>query len=207
MNNRPTFDLIADGVLGSNSDNYQPKIKLNKGNDDVSSLVAERIKNLRERTLNKISSDTNFAENSFFGFETDGTPIWSSVVNGARNIDSKVHHQKDDSSVIMHHHSTHLPIIIDWPKELQFSSHNTFKSWSTVSENKRATQLAEQVVDFTNQSLNPLIIIGESGTGKSHLLNAIGQAVMVRSDESIFFIRDEELSQVLSQQQSWTDVF
>ena len=30
---------------------------------------------------------------------------------------------------------------------------------------------------------------------------------MVRSDESIFFIRDDELSQVLSQQQSWTDVF
>ena len=207
VNNRPTFDLIADGVLGSNSDNYQPKIKLNKGNDDVSSLVAERIKNLRERTLSKISSDTHFSENSFFGFETDGTPIWSSVVSGARNIDSKVHHQNDDSSSIMHHHSTHLPIIIDWPKELQFSSHNTFKNWSTVSENKRATQLAEQVVDFTNQSLNPLIIIGESGTGKSHLLNAIGQAVMVRSDESIFFIRDDELSQVLSQQQSWTDVF
>ena len=37
VNNRPTFDLIADGVLGSNSDNYQPKIKLNKGNEDVSS--------------------------------------------------------------------------------------------------------------------------------------------------------------------------
>ncbi|MED5309167.1 MAG: hypothetical protein VYA95_07430 [Candidatus Thermoplasmatota archaeon] len=62
VNNRPTFDLIADGVLGSNSDDYQPKIKLNKGNDDISSLVAERIKNLRERTLSKISSDAHFAE-------------------------------------------------------------------------------------------------------------------------------------------------
>ena len=207
VNNRPTFDLIADGVLGSNSDDYQPKIKLNKGNDDISSLVAERIKNLRERTLSKISSDAHFAESSFFGFETDGTPIWSSVVRGARDIDSKIHHQNDDSSTTMHHHSTHLPVMIDWPKELQLSSHNTFKNWSTVSENKRATQLAEQVVDFTHQSLNPLIIIGESGTGKSHLLNAIGQAVMVRSDKSIFFIRGDELSQVLSQQNSWADVF
>lgn len=207
VNNRPTFDLIADGVLGSNSDDYQPKIKLNKGTDDISSLVAERIKNLRERTLNKISSDAHFAENSFFGFETDGTPIWSSVVTGARDIDSKVHHQNDDSSTLIHHHSTHLPVLIDWPKELQFSSHNTFKNWSTVSENKRATQLAEQVVDFTHQSLNPLILIGESGTGKSHLLNAIGQAVMVRSDKSIFFIHGDELSQALSQQNSWADIF
>jgi energy-coupling factor transporter ATP-binding protein EcfA2 len=76
-----------------------------------------------------------------------------------------------------------------------------------VSENKRATQLAEQVVDYTQETLNPLIIIGDSGTGKSHLLNAIGQSIMGRSDHSIYFIRGDELSKVLSQDHSWTDVF
>ena len=70
-----------------------------------------------------------------------------------------------------------------------------------------ATQLAEQVVDYTQQSLNPLIIIGDSGTGKSHLLNAVGQSVMLRNDKSIFSVRGDELSQVLSQDQRWTDVF
>ena len=59
--NRPTYDLIADGVLGKNQD-YRPKLSLNKTGSEVSSLVAERLKNLRERTLSKISDDTSIAE-------------------------------------------------------------------------------------------------------------------------------------------------
>ena len=94
VKSRPTFDLIADGVLGSESSNYHPKVKLTDSQGDVSSLVAERIKNLRERTLSKISSETNIVEDSFFGFESDGTPIWSSVVSGARAIESKIHHEQ-----------------------------------------------------------------------------------------------------------------
>ena len=207
INSRPTFDLIADGVLGSESSEYNPRVKLKDGQSNVSSLVAERIKDLRERTLSKISSDTNIAEDSFFGFESDGTPIWSSVVSGARKIESREHHEEIEPSEMMHHHSVHVPIVVNWPKELPFTSHNTFKNWCTVSENKRATQLAEQVVDYTQQTLNPLIIIGDSGTGKSHLLNAIGQSVMVRNEQSVYFVRGDELSPVLLQQQSWTDVF
>ena len=207
MKSRPTFDLIADGVLGSESSNYHPKVKLTDSQGDVSSLVAERIKNLRERTLSKISSETNIVEDSFFGFESDGTPIWSSVVNGARAIESKIHHEQLQPPEAMHHHSVHVPIVVSWPKQLQLTSHNTFKNWCVVSENKRATQLSEQVVDYTQQTLNPLIIIGDSGTGKSHLLNAIGQSTLLRHDHCIYFIRGDELSQVLSQEHSWTDIF
>lgn len=207
VKSRPTFDLIADGVLGSESSNYHPKVKLTDSQGDVSSLVAERIKNLRERTLSKISSETNIVEDSFFGFESDGTPIWSSVVSGARAIESRIHHEQLQPLEAMHHHSVHVPIVVAWPKQLQLTSHNTFKNWCVVSENKRATQLSEQVVDYTQQTLNPLIIIGDSGTGKSHLLNAIGQSTMLRSDHCIYFIRGDELSQVLSQEHSWTDIF
>ena len=207
VKNRPTYDLLADGVLGQESENYQPKISVGDSNNDVSTLVAQRLKNLRERTLNKISSDANMSENTFFGFESDGTPIWSSVVSGAREIDDKQHHLSEPPASITHHHSTHIPVVVDWPKELPFSTHNTFKTWCTVSENKRATQLAEQVVDFTQQSLNPLIIIGDSGTGKSHLLNAIGQSILLRADQTVFFVRGKELPKELSNNLSWTDVF
>ena len=207
VKNRPTYDLLADGVLGQESENYQPKISVRDSNNDVSTLVAQRLKNLRERTLNKISSDANMSENTFFGFESDGTPIWSSVVSGAREIDDKQHYLSEKPASTTHHHSTQIPVVVNWPKELLFSTHNTFKTWCTVSENKRATQLAEQVVDFTQQSLNPLIIVGDSGTGKSHLLNAIGQSILIRADKTVFIIRGEELPNVLSNNLSWTDVF
>ena len=60
INSRPTFDLIADGSWVLNQVNTIQKIEIKKDvQSNVSSLVAERIKDLLERTLSKISSDTN----------------------------------------------------------------------------------------------------------------------------------------------------
>ncbi len=207
VNNKPTLSLIADGVLGRNTDDYRPKLSLNQSSNDISSVVAQRLKDLRERTLNKISSDSSISESSFFGFESDGTPIWSSVVTGQRRIESGDYGAEVDDSINAHHHSVHIPITVEWPKQLEFSNHNTFKNWYTVFENKRATQLAEQIIGMPQTSLNPLVIIGESQTGKSHLLNAIGQATLVTSDSKIYMIRGEELSAIKSLETNWSDVF
>ena len=73
-------------------------------------------------------------------------------------------------------------------------------------KNRRATQLAEQVIDHAQNKLNPLIIVGESGTGKSHLLNAIGQAAMVSNERSTYFVRANELPFALSENHNWTDI-
>ena len=204
--NRPTYDLSADGILGKRQD-YRPKLSLNKTGGEVSSLVAERLKNLRERTLSKISNDTSIAESSFFGFESDGTPIWSSVVSGQRDIEEGLHHQIKQNEVNLAHHSIHLPVIVDWPKTLEYSSHHTYKTWSVTTENRRATQLSERVIDSPQESLNPLILIGESQTGKSHLIHAIGQAVLLRNDGPVYFIRGDDLSEILAVENTWSDVF
>ena len=63
--NRPTFDLIADGILGEQSHEYQPKLDVRDKSSDLGKSVAERIKSLRQRTLTKISSDTSVDENAF----------------------------------------------------------------------------------------------------------------------------------------------
>ena len=204
--NRPTFDLIADSILGEESHEYQPKLDVRDKLSGPSISVAERIKSLRERTLNKISSDTSANDNAFFGFEGDGTPIWSSVLDDDRRITARTHHAVQTEQEI-HHHSNHIPISIEWPKQLQFSSHNNFRTWFTVTENKRASQLAEQVIDYTQSKLNPLLIVGEYGTGKSHLLNAIGQAAMASNQQSTYFVRGDELPIALSENHSWSDIF
>ncbi len=205
VRNRPTYDLIADGILGRDSADYQPKLSMqNKSNETVNS-VAERINNLRERTLAKISADKSDGDDTFFGFESDGTPIWSSLVTGERNIAARVHQRH--SQVEMNHHTIHIPTPVDWPKQLQFNDHNNFKSWFTVTENKRATQLAEQVIDYPRQGTNPFVIIGDAESGKSHLLNAIGQAMLIRNDHLIYYVHGGELTEILSQQCDWTEVF
>ena len=203
--NRPTFDLIADGILGEQSHEYQPKLDIRDKSPDLGKSIAERIKSLRQRTLTKISSDTSVDENSFFGYEGDGTPIWSSVLTDDRSITARTHHAVQPKHG-MHHHTTHIPVSIEWPKQLQLTTHNNFRTWFTVTENRRATHLAEQVIDYAQSNLNPLIIVGESSTGKSHLLNAIGQAAMVSNEQSTYFVRANELPLALSENHNWTDI-
>ena len=157
--------------------------------------------------MSKISNDTSIAESSFFGFESDGTPIWSSVVSGQRGIEEGLHHQIKPNKPNLAHHSIHLPVIVDWPKALEYSSHNTYKTWSVTTENRRATQLSERVIDSPQESLNPLILIGESQTGKSHLIHAIGQAILLRNDGPVYFIRGDDLSEILAVENTWSDVF
>ena len=72
----------------------------------MSHLLLQSGLRIRERTLSKISSDTNISEDSFFGFESDGTPIWSSVVN-TRAIESKSHHFDDEGPDVTHHTCTY----------------------------------------------------------------------------------------------------
>ena len=205
VRNRPTYDLIADGVLGKPTNKYQPKLSIVESTAETSKSVSERIKDLRNRTLSKISEEDKTGADGFFGFENDGTPIWSSVVTSERNFTARVFDSPQEKS--LHHHSTHIPVSYDWPRSLAVSNHNTFKTWFTVSENKRATQLAEQVVDNPQQGLNPLIFVGESDTGKSHLLQAIGQAALLTCKQDVYTIHRDELNKIMSFDHSWSDVF
>ena len=205
VRNRPTYDLIADGVLGKNTDKYQPKLSIAESAVETNKSVSERIKDLRNRTLRKMSEEDKSVADGFFGFENDGTPIWSSVVTSERKLTARVFDPPQEQS--SHHHSIHIPSSYDWPKSLGLNNHNTFKTWFTVSENKRATQLAEQVIDNPQEGLNPLIFVGESDTGKTHLLQAIGQAALLTCNQDVYTIHRDELNKVLSFEHSWSDVF
>lgn len=205
-NKRPTFELIAKNVLGNNANDYQPKLDVSASSQDISDLVAQRLAGLRERTLKKIEDDVVIAESSFFGFEADGTPIWASVVHGSNNdITNQIKQTANESNP--YHHSVQIPTSIDWPNELQFSNHQTFNNWFTVVENKRATQLADAIVDFNRTSLNPMLFVGESQTGKSHLINAIGQAILAQHDGKVFFLNGSELESLESLPGNWQDAF
>ena len=209
VSSRPTFDILADHVLGRESRTFKPSIDLNNRGEDISDIVASRIQNLRDRTLSSIEDDSlsNFHdENDYFGYVSDGTPIWKSVVNGQRRTELLSNKELErDVSLLAHHHSVHLPKEFDWPKKLDFESHNTFKQWVTVVENRRATQLAEGVIDSTGNGLNPLLITGPRETGRSHLIHAISQAVLQRHEGHVFLISGIELENLAVIPEGWQD--
>ena len=106
---RPTFDLIANNVLGKDANQYRPKIDVKASSHDISGLVAKRLADLRERTLKKVEDDVVMSESSFFGFEPDGTPIWSSVVHD-RKYNQLTPNENDANESNPFHHLYKYPL-------------------------------------------------------------------------------------------------
>ncbi len=64
-----------------------------------------------------------------------------------------------------------------WPPYLTERPGLDFATWQQGPSNRIATQAASEVIDYPARRLNPLLIHGSSGTGKSHLLWAIGESL------------------------------
>ncbi|MDE0707927.1 MAG: DnaA/Hda family protein [Candidatus Poseidoniales archaeon] len=64
-----------------------------------------------------------------------------------------------------------------WPPYLTERSGLDFARWQEGPSNRIATQASNEVIDYPGRRLNPLLIYGTSGTGKSHLLWATGESL------------------------------
>ncbi len=67
----------------------------------------------------------------------------------------------------------------------------TFKNYVIHEGNNLAYKAAKKIIDMPG-SINPLIIVGYTGTGKTHLLNAIGNEY-VRKGKSVIYRSAEEI--------------
>jgi chromosomal replication initiation ATPase DnaA len=206
---RPTYDLVADAVLGKGSREHQPTMRLDQDDDSLASIVASRLRSLRERTAKSIDSQQHPVDEAdfFVGLETDGRPVWESVLDAqrGRSIHELPEHLAQPPSHSAFHHSVTAPIHAPWPTRLRPESHMSFKQWFTVEENLRATQAAEAVVDSPGISLNPLLILGPAESGRSHLLHAIAQGVLRRQEGDVFLLGAGDLVALEDLPAGWQD--
>jgi len=206
---RPTFDLIADSTLGTDCRGHTPVINLQNDGHDFASIAARRIKSLREISLVKseelaLEMDS---EDQYVGIESDARPIWLSVLDKQRGrvtnaLPDELATVKEDS---IYHHSRSLQVKAAWPKPLRIDTQRTFKQWFVCSENSHASRACESIVDSPGTSLNPLIIIGESGTGRSHLIHATAQGVARRMEGLVFLISAVDLMGMETLPNDWQE--
>ena len=80
---RPTYGLVADAVLGKESRVHQPTMNLHSDDGSLASIVSTRLRSLRERTAVSIEEQHQPVdeEDFFVGVETDGRPVWESVLD------------------------------------------------------------------------------------------------------------------------------
>lgn len=172
---RPVFDMVADDILGETAP-WSPSIDLEEGESSLAQIAAKRINEMREKQVTEEISDDLLGDS--IGVLKDGRPIWAEVLDSQRGYSSNAtdYGMKD------------LSFRPKWPPVQNMSEHNTWKSWHVVEENSRASMACEKVIAKPGITMNPLLILGESGCGKSHILSAATQAMIRRQDGNVHLL-------------------
>lgn len=92
----------------------------------------------------------------------------------------------------------HVTIRTKTQKELKLSSKFTFDSFVIGKNNQLASAAAKAVVHSPGVSYNPLFIYGKTGLGKTHLMQAIGNAIIEQDPaKKILYITCEEFTNLM----------
>ena len=189
---RPTFDIVADDILGETT-SWKPSINLDEGETSLSQIAAKRIGEMRERQEIEEGEEELLGES--FGLLKDGRPIWAEVLDTQRGYSTNFtdYGMKDLSF---------RPL---WPPVQKLSDHNTWKSWHVVEENSRASLACEKVIEKPGITMNPLLILGHTGCGKSHILSASVQAMIRRQDGNVHLLSTSAMRGWESLPEGWQD--
>ncbi|MCH2435714.1 MAG: DnaA/Hda family protein [Candidatus Poseidoniaceae archaeon] len=189
---RPTFDIVADQILGEPT-SWKPSIDLDEGENSLSQIAAKRIGEMRERQEIEEGEEELLGES--FGMLKDGRPIWAEVLDTQRGYSTNFtdYGMKD------------LAFRPLWPPVQKLSDHNTWKSWHVVEAHSRASMACEKVIEKPGITMNPLLILGDTGCGKSHILSASVQAMIRRQDGNVHLLSTSAMRGWESLPDGWQD--
>ncbi len=189
---RPTFDIVADQILGEPT-SWKPSIDLEEGETSLSQIAAKRIGEMRDRQEIEEGDEELLGES--FGLLKDGRPIWAEVLDTQRGYSTNFtdYGMKD------------LAFRPLWPPVQKLSDHKTWKSWHVVEENSRASMACEKVIEKPGITMNPLLILRDTGCGKSHILSASVQAMIRRQDGNVHLLSTSAMRGWESLPDGWQD--
>ena len=189
---RPSFDIVADQVLGT-TPKWKPSVNLEEGETSLSQIAAKRIGDMREKR--EIDEGDEDLLGDSLGLLKDGRPIWAEVLDSQRGYSSNY----SDYGV------KDLSFKPLWPPVQKLSDHKTWKNWHVVEENSRASSACEKVIEKPAITMNPLLILGGNGCGKSHILSASVQAMIRRQDGNVHLLSTSAMRGWESLPEGWQD--
>ncbi len=137
-----------------------------------------------------VNADVEDLEN-----QTTPTPLWRDVLTEqrghARPSDSARQHHAQLTGTIAPPVDSPLKMVAEelaigrpkWPPIFTPNQNFTWGNWQVGPNNRLASTAGNEVISHPSERANPLIIIGEEGVGKSHLLRVIGSSMHTRSPE------------------------
>ena len=187
---RPIFERIVEPHL-DNKPKIQ-KVKLNK-----TKLKDEKSKRFRLEIL----KEDNI---SYEEYQISDKPIWKEVLDEQRSqLSTRSTSERIQQQMIADYNIEGRKT---WPNELPQNKNYTFLNWIICAENIQATKLCEEIIDHTGYRFNPLLIMGNKSTGKSHLSWALGQAIQrTHGNSSVRLISAPTLNLDDLNKNEWSD--
>lgn len=136
--------------------------------------LARRLSGRVESHVSTFHEDSNQIEDDGslrLGETKRGTPLWQSVLGTAPKFGGG---------------QAAFPEA--WAWGLRWSEQQTFRQWVVLESNREASTWADHAVAHPGE-INPLVIQGAPGSGRSHLLHAIGQSLLRRQQGGVVLLR------------------
>ncbi len=184
---RTTYGRISEKILGTKT--REPRRIINPRehpeNEElgVSPWISRRFDVLRTD-----SNDDEITEDEkWMGHDELGRPIWEDVLDKHRKRlgwDSEEEYTAEDFQELPSIEYSFQPPG-DWPPILPRNDTYTFRNYQVCQQNERAAHAINEILDRPAQRLNPLLITGKDGTGKTHLLWSTGWAFTRQDPEKV----------------------
>ena len=164
------------------------------------SVVAERIRRMREQANESRTVPLDaplwsaFDDDVIVEGRDPATPIWRQVIShqdtqerpddGARSAHARALGQPSPPPSPLQptaHELTQSRTSREWPPLLVFNEQYDWRNWQVGPENRMVTTAAREVLQHTGTRMNPLLVIGPAGCGKSHLVWALGESLQTAS--------------------------
>ena len=162
----------VDDLLGR-SDPQGAKKRL-FGDEEVTDFVLDGIRRLREDVSNQPS------------INIPGRLLWRQVLEEQHGVEPTKILGIDSENTA---NSPSIEPSFTWPLIHQPRSMLSWSRWHTSPENHAVARAADMIMEEPGQRLNPFLVVGGTGTGKTHFISALGDSLQsVMPHRSIFRI-------------------
>ena len=162
----------VDDLLGR-SDPQGAKKRL-FGDEEVTDFVLDGIRRLREDLSNQPP------------INIPGRLLWRQVLEEQHGVEPTKILGIDSENTA---NSPSIEPSFTWPLIHQPRSMLSWSRWHTSPENHAVARAADMIMEEPGQRLNPFLVVGGTGTGKTHFISALGDSLQsVMPHRSIFRI-------------------
>jgi len=185
---RTSYARIADRVLGSDRVRIERLLDVDTEAELEGSGIGPWMSQRFSVSRGVVSEVDTDEDEQWVGHDGHGRPVWADVLEKQRKRLGWLLADEDSPTFSAPQLPPLEQVLItpgDWPPILPRNEAFTFRQFHVCRQNERAAHAVNEILEHNAGQLNPLVLIGASGCGKTHLLWATGWAFARQEPEKV----------------------